>query len=130
MPRAGTVRGIKFICAAAICLVLMPGGVRSDESALETAKHAFEKGDYSRAIEILKSAAASQPNNGDIYVLLTRAYLELSVRCRGEQRGKSRGDRSEEFRLSPMAWGSVRREGGPRFDAERLFAGAQDAEGI
>jgi len=37
MPRAGTVRGIKFICAAAICLVLMPGGVRSDESALETA---------------------------------------------------------------------------------------------
>ncbi|HKM66909.1 MAG TPA: tetratricopeptide repeat protein [Candidatus Acidoferrum sp.] len=78
MPRAGTVRGIKFICAAAICLVLMPGGVRSDESALETAKHAFEKGDYSRAIEILKSAAASQPNNGDIYVLLTRAYLELN----------------------------------------------------
>src|SRR5271166_4312087 len=60
------------------CLVMMPGGVRSDESALETAKHAFEKGDYSRAIEILKSAAASQPNNGDIYVLLTRAYLELN----------------------------------------------------
>ncbi len=68
----------KLICAAAFCLGLLPEGVCADESALEKAKHAFEKGDYPRTVEILKSATASQPNNGDIYVLLTRAYLELN----------------------------------------------------
>jgi tetratricopeptide (TPR) repeat protein len=69
---------IRLIWAAVFCLAMLPGCIRADESALEAAKHAFEKGDYPRVVEILKSAAASQPNNGDIYVLLTRTYLELN----------------------------------------------------
>jgi tetratricopeptide (TPR) repeat protein len=58
--------------------MLLPGGARAQESPLEKAKAAFEKGEYPQAIEILKSAAAGEPNNADLYVLLARAYLELN----------------------------------------------------
>jgi tetratricopeptide (TPR) repeat protein len=72
------VRAIRFICAALACLMLLPGAARAEESPLGQAKSAFEKGEYTRAIEILKSAAGSEPNNGDVYVLLARSYLELN----------------------------------------------------
>ena len=79
-------------------------GCAGEESPLEKAKAAFEKGEYTQAIEILKSAAASEPNNGDVYVLLTRSYLELNqYDAAVKQRGKSRRDQSEEFRISPLA---------------------------
>jgi tetratricopeptide (TPR) repeat protein len=58
--------------------MLLPGVARGEESPIEQAKGAFEKGEYTRAIEILKSAAGSEPNNGDVYVLLARSYLELN----------------------------------------------------
>jgi len=58
--------------------MLLPGVARGEESPLAQAKAAFEKGEYTRAIEILKSAAASEPNDGDVYVLLARSYLELN----------------------------------------------------
>jgi len=58
--------------------MLLPGLALGQESPLEQAKGAFEKGEYTRAIEILKSAAGSEPNNGDVYVLLARSYLELN----------------------------------------------------
>jgi tetratricopeptide (TPR) repeat protein len=58
--------------------MLLSGGTRAQESPLEKAKAAFEKGEYPQAIEILKSAAAGEPNNADLYVLLARAYLELN----------------------------------------------------
>jgi tetratricopeptide (TPR) repeat protein len=58
--------------------MLLPGAARAEEAALGQAKSAFEKGEYTRAIEILKSAAGSEPNNGDVYVLLARSYLELN----------------------------------------------------
>jgi tetratricopeptide (TPR) repeat protein len=72
------VRAINHICAALACLMLLPGLALGQESPLEQAKGAFEKGEYTRAIEILKSAAGSEPNNGDVYVLLARSYLELN----------------------------------------------------
>jgi len=43
---------------------------------MDAAKQAFEKGDYNKAIEMLKSAATKEPNNGEIQLLLTKAYLE------------------------------------------------------
>ena len=58
--------------------MLLPGAAGAEESPLAQAKSAFEKGEYSRAIEILKSTMASEPNNGDVYVLLARSYLELN----------------------------------------------------
>jgi len=58
--------------------MLLPCAARAEESPLAQAKVAFEKGEYTRAVEILKSAAGSEPNNGDVYVLLARSYLELN----------------------------------------------------
>jgi tetratricopeptide (TPR) repeat protein len=72
------VRATNFICAGLVCWILLPGGTIAQESPLEKARAAFEKSDYPRAIEILKGAAASEPNNGDAYVLLARSYLELN----------------------------------------------------
>jgi len=72
------VRAINLICAVLACLMLLPGVARGEESPVEQAKAAFEKGEYTRAIEILKSAAGSEPNDGDVYVLLARSYLELN----------------------------------------------------
>jgi tetratricopeptide (TPR) repeat protein len=72
------VRANNLICAVLACLMLLPGLARGEESPLAQAKAAFEKGEYTRAIEILKSAAGSEPNNGDMYVLLARSYLELN----------------------------------------------------
>jgi tetratricopeptide (TPR) repeat protein len=61
-----------------VCLMLLPAAARGEQPALEKAKGAFEKGEYAQAIETLKSAAGSEPNNGDVYVLLARSYLELN----------------------------------------------------
>ena len=58
--------------------MLLPGAAAAEETPLAQAKGAFEKGEYTRAIEILKRATASEPNNGDLYVLLARSYLELN----------------------------------------------------
>ena len=70
-------RAINFICALLVCLTLV-AAARAEETPLEKAKGAFEKGEYTQAVEILKSAAGSEPNNGDIFVLLARSYLELN----------------------------------------------------
>src|ERR1700675_4655987 len=71
-------RAINYICAALVCLMLLPGIACGEESALEQARGAFEKGEYTRAIEILKREAGSEQSNGDVYVLLARSYLELN----------------------------------------------------
>jgi tetratricopeptide (TPR) repeat protein len=44
---------------------------------LDIAKQAFEKGEYAKAIELLKAAESKDPQNGDVQLLLTRSYLEL-----------------------------------------------------
>jgi tetratricopeptide (TPR) repeat protein len=72
------VRATNFIRAALVCLLLLQGMARAGETPVEKARGAFEKGEYTQAIEILKSATASEPNNGDVYVLLARCYLELN----------------------------------------------------
>jgi tetratricopeptide (TPR) repeat protein len=78
MSRAGMVRATNFICGAIAFLLLLAGAARAEESPLEKAKGAFEKGEYAQAIEILKNAAVAEPNHGDLYVLLARSYLELN----------------------------------------------------
>ncbi len=71
-------RVINLLCPALVCLLFLAGVTRAEESPLEKAKGAFERGEYAQAIEILKNAAGSEPNNGDVYVLLARSYLELN----------------------------------------------------
>jgi tetratricopeptide (TPR) repeat protein len=72
------VRATNFICIAVAILLFLPCAARAEESPLEKAKSAFEKGEYTQVIEILKTAVAAEPNNGEIYVLLARSCLELN----------------------------------------------------
>ena len=50
--------------------------VKRDE-ALDEARRAFEASDYQKAIQVLQAAAAKEPTNGDIHLLLAQSYLEL-----------------------------------------------------
>jgi tetratricopeptide (TPR) repeat protein len=66
-----------FILAA--CFVaLLVFSLRAQVSPLTAAKLAFESGEYAKAVTLLESAAAKDPNNGDIQFLLTKAYLETN----------------------------------------------------
>jgi len=66
----------KAVLAAALCLFLWQVRSAAEDSPMDAARHAYEKGDYSKAIEILKSVAGKQPANGERELLLTKAYLE------------------------------------------------------
>jgi tetratricopeptide (TPR) repeat protein len=44
---------------------------------LDTAKQAFEKGEYAKAIELLKATESKDPQSGDVQLLLTKSYLAL-----------------------------------------------------
>ena len=57
---------------AGVAIAAMP-----QTAPLDTAKQAFEKGDYSKAVELLKAAESKDPQNGDVQLLLTKSYLEL-----------------------------------------------------
>jgi tetratricopeptide (TPR) repeat protein len=50
--------------------------VKHDDS-LDEARRAFEASDYAKAIQVLQVAAAKEPTNGDIQLLLAKTYLEL-----------------------------------------------------
>ena len=69
-------RGCKAILAMALCLCGWQRPSAAQEAPLDAAKYAYEKGDYNKAIEILKTAAGKEPGNGEILLLLTKSYLE------------------------------------------------------
>jgi tetratricopeptide (TPR) repeat protein len=48
--------------------------------AFETGRRAYENGDYGKAVLELQAAAAKEPQNGEIQLLLTKSYLELQER--------------------------------------------------
>lgn len=56
--------------------MLAAGTVRRDEN-LEEARRAYEASDYAKVIQLLQEAAARDPSNGDIQLLLAKSYLEL-----------------------------------------------------
>jgi tetratricopeptide (TPR) repeat protein len=64
--------------------VLLAGGAASilaatvrQSDAPDAGRRAFESSDYSKAVLELQAAAAKEPQNGDIQLLLTKSYLEL-----------------------------------------------------
>ena len=65
----------RAVLSASLWLVL-PLAAGAQDSLLDDAKRAYEKGDYTKAIEILKPAAEKEPANGEIHLLLTKCYLE------------------------------------------------------
>lgn len=67
-------RGYKRILVVVLCLL---GQVSAGQDApWDAAKGAYERGDYHQAIEILNRAAATEPGNAEIQLLLTKSYLE------------------------------------------------------
>jgi tetratricopeptide (TPR) repeat protein len=50
------------------------------ETDLDAGRRAYEASDYSKAIQVLQVAAAKEPQNGDVHLLLTKSYLEMQER--------------------------------------------------
>ena len=65
-----------FLIALFLSLIVTVVPAMAQESPLEAAKRVFEKGEYSKSVGILEPAAAKDPNNGEIQLLLTKSYLE------------------------------------------------------
>jgi tetratricopeptide (TPR) repeat protein len=68
----------RLFLVAAFYLAAGPVFVRGQQTTTrEAAKQALDQGDGAKAVEILRAAEAKEANNGDIELLLTKAYLEL-----------------------------------------------------
>jgi tetratricopeptide (TPR) repeat protein len=47
------------------------------DADLEVGRRAYEASDYTKAIQALQAAAAKDPQNGDVHLLLAKSYLEM-----------------------------------------------------
>jgi tetratricopeptide (TPR) repeat protein len=47
------------------------------DAGLQAGRRAYEASDYAQAIRVLKAAAAKDPQNGDVQLLLAKSFLEL-----------------------------------------------------
>jgi len=61
--------------SAAVLTTVQGSGVTPDEG-VEAGLHAFEASDYNRAAQLLQEAAARDPQNADIQLLLAKTYYE------------------------------------------------------
>jgi len=64
-----------MLLTAATIALLLASAVEARQMP-EAAREAYEKGDYSKAISLLKEAAEKDPGNGDIQLSLVKSYLE------------------------------------------------------
>lgn len=64
---------------AALCLAAgaMAGTTVNQEASLEAGRRAYEASEYPKAIQSLQAAAAKEPQNGEVQLLLAKSYLEL-----------------------------------------------------
>ena len=53
------------------------GATVKQSEELEAGRRAYEKSDYTQAVQELRAAAAQEPGNGEIQLLLTKSFLEL-----------------------------------------------------
>src|SRR5580693_1864581 len=69
-----------------LLLAVLPAGTASilatvkQNDAAEAGRRAYESGEYSKAVMELQAAAAKEPQNGEVQLLLTKSYLELQER--------------------------------------------------
>jgi tetratricopeptide (TPR) repeat protein len=72
------VRGVRPLAAVLFLAgTALAGTNLKQEANLDAARRAYEASDYSRAILVLQEAAAKDPNDGEIQLLLAKSYLEL-----------------------------------------------------
>jgi len=69
-------RSSSLLFAVLFCLLGLGPPSRAEETPLDAARRAYEKGDYRKAIELLGAAAARDPSSGEIQLLLAKSYLE------------------------------------------------------
>jgi tetratricopeptide (TPR) repeat protein len=55
----------------------MAGASVKQEAGLDAGRRAYEASDYAKAIQALQLAAAKEPQNGEVQLLLVKSYLEL-----------------------------------------------------
>src|SRR6267154_5589888 len=72
------VSGTKWL-PAALCIAstAMAAASVKQETGLDAGRRAYEASDYAKAIQALQLAAANEPQNGDVQLLLVKSYLEL-----------------------------------------------------
>jgi tetratricopeptide (TPR) repeat protein len=63
-------------CLLGALAFLLFGIMTRAQQPLDAAQQAYDKGDYNKAIALLKTAAEKDPNNGDIQLLLAKSHLE------------------------------------------------------
>jgi len=71
------VRGSKLAFAIVLLASSALAATNLKQATPETARRAYEASDYSKAVEVLREAAAKDPRNGEIQLLLAKSYLEL-----------------------------------------------------
>ncbi len=64
---------------AALCIAstAMAAATVKQEAGLDVGRRAYEASDYAKAVQALQLAAAKEPQNGDVQLLLVKSYLEL-----------------------------------------------------
>jgi len=65
------------IAVLLIASTAMAATTIKQEASLEAGRHAYEASDYAKAIQVLQAAAAKDPQNADVQLLLAKSYLEL-----------------------------------------------------
>jgi tetratricopeptide (TPR) repeat protein len=55
----------------------MAANVKQEPGLVDAGRRAYEASDYAKAILALQAAAAKEPRNGDVQLLLAKSYLEL-----------------------------------------------------
>jgi tetratricopeptide (TPR) repeat protein len=72
------VRGRKWTVAALFIASAATAATNlKQETGLEAGRRAYEANDYVWAVQTLQAAAAKEPQNGDVQLLLAKSYLEL-----------------------------------------------------
>jgi len=69
-----------LIAALCVASIVMEAANVKQEAGLEAGRRAYEASDYAKAILALQAAAAKEPQNGDVQLLLAKSYLELQER--------------------------------------------------
>jgi tetratricopeptide (TPR) repeat protein len=70
----------RLLAALCIASTAMAATNVRQEAGLEAGRQAYEASDYAKAILLLQAAAAKEPLNGEMQLLLAKSYLELQER--------------------------------------------------
>ena len=65
------------LAALGIASAAISGTTIKQEASLEAGRRAYEASEYAKAVQALQAAAAKDPQNGDVQLLLAKSYLEM-----------------------------------------------------